>query len=89
MKNIKDITISIFAIIGFAFLLSSFTQSHSSQVGSIQKQEVGIPESHVWEMTLNSNDAYMFNKVTGEVRILSGEDPRKGGTYTTMQQQQP
>jgi hypothetical protein len=41
MKNIKDITISIFAIIGFAFLLSSFTpndveETTQNQVGTYQ-----------------------------------------------------
>ena len=63
MKNIKDITISIFAIIGFVFILSSFTN---------QSQEThGTPESHVWEFhsDLNaSNQPYAINKVTGEVR---------------------
>ena len=68
MKNIKDITISIFAIIGFVAILSSFNnqtqQTHST-----------VPESHVWEFHLNNPaqqgqdaDAFAINKVTGEVR---------------------
>jgi hypothetical protein len=41
MKNIKDITLSIFAIIGFIDILSSFNNQ--------PKQEThGTPESHVW-----------------------------------------
>lgn len=41
MKNIKDITLSIFAIIGFIAILSSFNNQ--------PKQEThGTPESHVW-----------------------------------------
>jgi hypothetical protein len=31
MKHIKDITISIFAIIGFAFVLSSFTSNETTE----------------------------------------------------------
>jgi len=71
MKNIKDITISIFAIIGFAFLLSSFT---TNEVEETEQQVYGTPESHVWEMGFESastSRAYLFNKVTGEVRKYS------------------
>ncbi|MDB4215741.1 hypothetical protein N9796_00160 [bacterium] len=67
MKNIKDITISIFAIIGFAFLLSSFTPTGAEQ------QVYGTPESHVWEFHTGTfadggGTAFSINKVTGEVR---------------------
>ena len=73
MKNIKDITISIFAIIGFAFLLSSFTPNGAEQ------QVYGTPESHVWEFHISTSAggggnnggsamAFSINKVTGEVR---------------------
>tara|TARA_Y100000385_G_scaffold74980_1_gene75757 strand:+ start:160 stop:444 length:285 start_codon:yes stop_codon:yes gene_type:complete len=68
MKNIKDITISIFAIIGFAFLLSSFTTNETEET---TQQVYGTPESHVWEMYMSQGtDSYAFslNKVTGEVR---------------------
>ncbi len=67
MKNIKDITISIFAIIGFVAILSSFTNQPQSQVS------YGTPESHVWEFGANldsSERTYLYNKVTGEVRQL-------------------
>ena len=62
MKNIKDITLSIFAIIGFVALLSSFNnQTHDT-----------VPESHIWEMhsVSHSTDSFVFaiNKKTGEVR---------------------
>jgi len=67
MKNIKDITISIFAIIGFVFVLTSFTSN-----GTQETQQVvnGTPESHVWEIyrQTDSGFAYLLNKVTGEVR---------------------
>ena len=66
MKNIKDITISIFAIIGFVFILSSFTN---------QSQEThSTPESHIWELSNtvageggDRTKTYKINKVTGEV----------------------
>ena len=64
MKNIKDITLSIFAIIGFISILSSFNN---------QPQETHeTPESHIWEMHLAAGTsafrAFSINKVTGEVR---------------------
>ncbi len=75
MKNIKDITISIFAIIGFVAILSSFNnqtqQTHST-----------IPESHVWDVADDDVDVYMFNKVTGEVRKLP--ESTSSGKYVTL-----
>ncbi|MDA9276748.1 hypothetical protein N9P56_00050 [Flavobacteriaceae bacterium] len=70
MKNIKDITISIFAIIGFAFLLSSFTTNETEET---TQQVYGTPESHVWDMIIqngsgNTQRLWTLNKVTGEVR---------------------
>ena len=63
MKNIKDITLSIFAIIGFISIITAFnTQT--------QQQTHGTPESHVWEIALkeSSNVYFLYNKVTGELR---------------------
>ena len=70
MKNIKDITISIFAIIGFAFVLSSFTTNETEET---TQQVYGTPESHVWEFhtgtpAVGNAVAFSINKVTGEVR---------------------
>ena len=88
MKNIKDITISIFAIIGFAFLLSSFT---TNEIEETTQQVYGTPESHVWEFHLSdpsSNSdgmAFSINKVTGEVKKFethwSFHTKQKWGTY--------
>ena len=77
MKNIKDITLSIFAIIGFVAILSSFNnqtqQTHST-----------VPESHVWDaVTSSGNNVYIFNKVNGEIRGL-GDAPVKDGIYDVM-----
>ena len=62
MKNIKDITISIFAVIGFVAIITGFTN---------QAQQT-TPESHVWSFHMDSNSqntyAFSINKVTGEVR---------------------
>ena len=60
MKNIKDITISIFAIIGFVVILSSFNNQSQPQTN------YGTPESHIWELVEISGDGMAINKVTGE-----------------------
>lgn len=61
--KIKDITLSIFAIIGFISILSSFNnQSQETQ---------STPESHIWELSntvlADRIKTYKINKVTGEV----------------------
>ena len=65
MKNIKDITISIFAIIGFVALVTGFTNEAEQP-----QQMYATPESHVWEMFRQegSSFGYLVNKQTGEVR---------------------
>ena len=81
MKNIKDITISIFAIIGFVAILSSFNNQ-------TQQEIQGTPESHVWEMAGFDNDFFMWNKKTGELRKVNGNSFDAGSekmfTYGTM-----
>ena len=72
MKNIKDITISIFAIIGFVAILSSFNNQSEPQV------TYGTPESHEWEILQKSVERgqklntfhYLYNKKTGKVRVV-------------------
>ena len=88
MKNIKDITISIFAIIGFAFLLSSFTPNGAEET---EQQVYGTPESHVWEFAEqpDSSRPFLYNKVTGEVRKYNKYDvikknPDETSGYITM-----
>ena len=60
MKNIKDTTISIFAVIGFVAIITGFTN----------QSEQTNPESHVWELSItnDSSNALAINKKTGEVR---------------------
>ena len=68
MKNIKDIVIGIFAVIGFAAIVTGFT----NEAG--QEPTFGTPESHVWEFHINNGSinaavfAFAINKQTGEVR---------------------
>ena len=71
MKNIKDITISIFAIIGFVAILSSFNNQ-------TQETHSTVPESHVWRASdITAGGAvYMYNVVNGEVYYLK-EDKKK------------
>ena len=70
MKNIKDITISIFAVIGFVAIITAFTNQPE------QANQTTTPESHVWEMhqVASGGDigrTYLFNKVKGEIRRIS------------------
>ena len=85
MKNIKDIVIGIFAVIGFTAIVTGFTNE--------AVQEHTSPESHVWEhiitdsgVTLNGgHKAHLYNKKTGEVKTIVSYNQKKGGivTYTT------
>jgi len=69
MKNIKDITLLAFAIVGFYTIITAFTSTESNQ----PQQVYGTPESHVWEFHLSDpssnipGNAFSINKVTGEV----------------------
>ena len=74
MKNIKDITLSIFAIIGFLTILSSFNNQ--------TQQNYRTPESHVWEINNVEDDSFMWNKITGEVRKLP--ETMSSGKYITL-----
>ena len=75
MKNIKDITISIFAVIGFVAIFTAFINQPE------QANQPTVPESHVWEGvstegTSNSGGRfYLYNKVTGEVRKFNRNYP--------------
>jgi len=64
MKNLKDIVIGIFAVIGFFAIASGFSNNQA------QASTPSVPESHVWEMYRvdQSPYAYVLNKQTGEVR---------------------
>ena len=71
MKNIKDITLSIFAIIGFISIISALNTQP-------QQQTNWTPESHVWEFSELANvsgrpKVYKLNKVTGEVVLFEGD----------------
>ena len=70
MKNIKDITISIFAVIGFVAIITGFTNNQAQQT---------TPESHIWEGIIEQNDGrmHLYNRKTGEVRKYMGVS--KGG----------
>jgi len=90
MKNIKDITISIFAIIGFVAIVSGFTNNET-------EQEHSVPESHVWELQIAHSNAgpsggraYLVNKVTGEVRKYNRAEPSDKGAnaYLVMKESQ-
>lgn len=86
MKNIKEITISIFAVIGFVAIITGFTNNQAQPT---------TPESHVWTMHIGTVDGkvprvYAINKVTGEVRKFDSYDVTTKGsginTYVKMKE---
>ena len=82
MKNIKDITISIFAVIGFVSIITGFTTNESNQA------QQTTPESHIWEYVNNGTGHIAINKVTGEVRsyvAVSKGSNRVGFIYHTAE----
>ena len=87
MKNIKDIVIGIFAVIGFGAIVTGFTNE--------AEQEHTVPESHVWELQIAHSNAgasggraYLVNKVTGEVRKYNRAEPSDKGAnaYLVMKE---
>ena len=56
MKIIKDITISIFTVIGFVAIITAFT----NQPEQANQIAYGTPESHVWEMHLHQDRELIF-----------------------------
>ncbi|MDB9993930.1 hypothetical protein OAE13_04530 [Flavobacteriaceae bacterium] len=68
MKHIKDITISIFAIIGFAFVLSSFTSNETTET----------QESHIWGVSDLDDEGgvYLYSKKNGVMYYANGVQMR-------------
>ena len=64
MKNIKDITLLAFAVVGFYTIITAF------QIKNQNPSLNGTPESHVWETPGRdvAGGQFLYNKVTGEVR---------------------
>lgn len=78
MKNIKDITVLAFAVIGFYTIITAFTTTESNQPQQIFN---GTPESHVWTDAGKFSDRVIFlNKITGEIRMA------KAGGYTVIKE---
>ena len=84
MKNIKDIVIGLFAVIGFTAIVTGFTNEAEQQVIHTS------PESHVWdhivtgEVGLNGGlKAHLYNKKTGEVKTIVSYNHRKGSMIVT------
>ena len=69
MKNFKDITLSIFAIIGFVAILSSFNNQPQPQ-----------PQAQPYTIVSASTDgyayAYVLNQRTGKIRFFEGSNER-------------
>ena len=66
MKNIKDITISIFAVIGFFVIITAFTTNEVNEVNEAQ-------QNGNWVLQLDggsSGSGYFYNTFTGEIKAV-------------------
>ena len=78
--KLKDFLLYSLACVGAVSLFLSAYQP--------QETTSTVPESHVWEFGNDGQtDAYMYNKKTGEVRALAGNNPTKAGVYKTLTEQ--
>jgi len=69
MKNIKEITLLVFAIIGFYAIFTGFTKQEKSTSTKVAYE---TPESHVWEIYgADGKEGFLLNKVTGEVKAIT------------------
>ena len=59
MKNIKDITLLAFAVVGFYTIITAFSSTESNQPQQVVN---GTPESHVWEMLIAKDCLICFKK---------------------------
>ena len=72
MKNIKDVIIGVFAVIGFAAIVTGFTNV-KEEVDIQNPSILATPESHVWEYATSNKIGpttaiYVINKQTGDIR---------------------
>ena len=59
MNNIKDIVIGIFAVIGFAAIVTGFTKDVVNWIDQEIQQDPSVPDSRVWEGIIEANDGKM------------------------------
>jgi len=79
MKNIKDVIIGVFAVIGFAAIVTGFTSIKDEETQQ-NPTILTSPESHIWEFSdleegrgTAKSAIYIINKKTGEVRYYKNE----------------
>ena len=82
MKIKNNLTTGILLGIG-VIVLPLILMSSSSTSTTNNEMVYGTPESHVWSFGNDGEDCYLYNKVTGDVRILTGGVPKKG-KYQTL-----
>jgi len=75
MKNIKDIVIGLFAVIGFTAIVTGFTKDEVNGINQEIQQAPSIlasPQSHVWEVIpVGMQAGFLLNKETGELKALN------------------
>ena len=83
MKTKNNLTTGILLGISVIVLPLILMSSSSSLNNGVV---YSTPESHVWGFGDDGEDSYIYNKVTGETRILSGVIPKKG-KYETLSEE--
>jgi hypothetical protein len=82
--TIQNTIIGVFTLIGVFTIISGFTENNTTQ----QTPVYGTPESHVWELVMDGSTsegrAYLYNKITGEVRKYSRTYPNIKGVKEEM-----
>ena len=86
MKKTKNnLTTGILLGIG-VIVLPLILMSSSSTPTTNNEMVYGTPESHVWKgISSMSDDVFIYNTVTGEVRGL-GNGPRSVGVFVVMEE---
>ena len=80
MKTKNNLTTGI--IIGICVIVLPLILMSSSPSSPNNGVVYSTPESHIWSFGSDGSDCYIYNKVTGDVRILSGGVPTKGNYQT-------
>lgn len=80
MKTKNDLKTGI--LIGIGMIVVPLLLMSSSPSSPNNGVVYSTPESHIWDFGSDGEDCYIYNKVTGDVRILSGGVPKKGNYQT-------
>ena len=76
MKTKNNLTTGI--IMGISIIVLPLILMSSSTSSSNNGVVYSTPESHVWGYGDDTSDSYLYNKITGEVKMLPHTGPKTG-----------